>query len=90
MFSVIKCLNEATVVELVNRSKGTDSLKEHDELLCALYQVYSSPVSLGNSFIKTSNEHKKNILKLHSCTKTASPNMTKEEVSNTTKSTLIV
>lgn len=81
VFSDIKYLNETNVIELISRCKGADPLKDNDELLCALYQVYSSPEALGNSFIKRSQGSKKNIFKLHNHPKTASPNMTKEEVS---------
>lgn len=81
MFSGIKYLNETNVTELINRRTGPDPYKDNNELLCALYQVFSTPEALGNSFIKRSQERKKDLLKSHNHAKTASLSMTKEKVS---------
>lgn len=81
MFSGIKYLNETNVTEMLSQCTGPDALKDNNDLLCVLYQVFSSPESLGNSFIKRSQEHKKDLFKSHNHTKTASLSMTKEKVS---------
>jgi len=84
MFSDIKYLNETNVTQLMNQHKGPYSYSDNNELLCALYQVFSTPEALGNSFIKYPEVHKKKDLKLQDHVKTASFIMTKEEVSNFT------
>lgn len=81
MFPGIKYLNEANVIELISRRKGPDPYRDNNELLCALYQVFSTPEALGNSFIKRPQERKINLLKHLNHSKTASPSMTKEKVS---------
>lgn len=82
MFLGIKYLNEANVIELINRRKGPDPYRDNNELLCALYQVFSTPEALGNSFIKQPQDHKKRECRvLHDHAKNVSSSMTKEKVS---------
>jgi len=81
MFPGIKYLNETNLVELIGRRNGPDPYKDNNELLCALYQVFSTPEALGNSFIKCPKECKNDLVKLYNHAKTASPTMTKEKVS---------
>lgn len=81
MFPGIKYLNEANIIELISRRKGPDPYRDNNELLCALYQVFSTPEALGNSFIKRPQECKNDLLKDHNHAKTVSPSMTKEKVS---------
>lgn len=68
MFLGIKYLNETNVTELISRRKGPDPYRDNNELLCALYQVFSTPEALGKSFMKTkkprSKEELLHILKL--------------------------
>jgi len=67
------------MVELINRRKEPDPYRDNNELLCALYQVFSTPEALGNSFIKHSQDRqKKDFSKFHD--KTVLSNMTKEKV----------
>jgi len=82
MFSGIKYLNETNVCQLLNEHKGPNPFLDNNELLCALYQVFSTPEALGNSFIKYPEGHKKKDLKLQDHVKTDSFIMTKEKVSN--------
>lgn len=81
MFSGIKYLNETNVIELIGRSKGPDPYSDNSELLCALYQVFSTPEALGNSFLKISKQRKKDLLIHYKHTKITSPCMIKEKVS---------
>jgi len=81
MFPGIKYLNETKVIELISRCKGPDPYVDNSELLCALYQVFSTPEALGNSFVKHSKERKKCLLELNKYVKTATSNLTKEKVS---------
>lgn len=81
MFSGIKYLNETTVIELIRRCKGPDPYNDHNELLCVLYQVFSTPEALGNSFIMRHPDHKKDLLKCSNLNITSSLTMTKEKVS---------
>ncbi|KAL4089713.1 hypothetical protein QTP88_024689 [Uroleucon formosanum] len=76
----IKYLNETNLIELTNRLKGPDPCKDNNELLSALYQVFSTPEALGNSFIKHPPERKKDLLKFHNRAKTSSPSMSKEKI----------
>jgi len=80
MFPGIKYLNETNLIELTNHLKGPDPCKDNNELLSALYQVFSTPEALGNSFIKRPPERKKDLLKFHNHAKTSSPSMSKEKV----------
>jgi len=80
MFPGIKYLNETNLIELTNHLKGPDPCKDNNELLSALYQVFSTPEALGNSFIKRSPERKKDLLKFHNHAKTSSSSMSKEKV----------
>lgn len=80
MLTGIKYLSEANVTELVNQCKGLNPQKNNSQLLCALYQVFSSPEALGNSFVRRPQECKKNLLKLVNNVNTVSPS-TKEKVS---------
>lgn len=80
MLTGIKYLNEANMIELINQYKGPNPHKNNNQLLCALYQVFSSPEALGNSFIRCPQECKKDLLKLINNVKTTSPS-TKEKVS---------
>lgn len=78
MFSGIKYLNESIVTELISRRKGPNPYWDNNELLCALYQVFSTPEALGKSFVKTKKQRsKENLLELTKNLK----NMTKEKVS---------
>lgn len=61
MLTGIKYLSEANINELVNL--GPNQFKNNGQLLCALYQVFSSPEALGNSFIRT-QECKEDLLEL--------------------------
>lgn len=82
MFSGIMYLNETNVTELINRCKSPDLYRDNNELLCALYQVFSTPATLGNSFIKP--RFKKHLLKYKNGAKADSNytnSMTKERVS---------
>jgi len=80
MFSGIKYLNETNLIELARQQKGPDPYKDNNELLSALYHVFSTPEALGNSFIKRQLKQKKDLLKVHNHAKTLSPSMTKEKV----------
>lgn len=77
MLTGIKYLSEANVNDLVNL--GPNQFKNNSQLLCALYQVFSSPEALGNSFIRT-QECKEDIIELVNDVKTVFPS-TKEKVS---------
>lgn len=77
MFSGIKYLNETNLTELTSHQKDPEDNKK---LLSALYQVFSTPKALGNSFIKRPSERKKDLLKVHNHDKTSSSSMTKEKV----------
>lgn len=81
MFSDIKYLTETRVLQLINQCKGPDPYNDHNELLCVLYQVFSTPEALGNSFIKRPQSHKKYLLKCYNLNTISSSNMTKEKVS---------
>lgn len=81
MFSGIKYLNETNVIELISRCKGPDPYKDHNELLCVLYQVFSTPEALGNSFIKCPQDDKQDLPKSYNRRRTFSPSLTKEKVS---------
>ncbi|XP_025409259.1 ubiquitin-protein ligase E3A isoform X3 [Sipha flava] len=76
----IKYLNETNVFELINRCKGPDPSNDHNELLCVLYQVFSTPEALGNSFINRPQDHKKDLLKRYNLNTTSSSSMTKEKI----------
>lgn len=80
MFPGIKYLNETNLIELTSHQKGPDPYKDNNELLSALYQVFSTPEALGNSFIKRQPEHKKDLLKVHNHARTSSSSMSKEKV----------
>lgn len=80
MFSGIKYLNETNLIELTKQQNGPDPCKDNNELLSALYHVFSTPEALGNSFIKRPLEHKKDLLKVLKHTKNLSTSMTKEKV----------
>lgn len=82
MFPGIKYLNETNVIELISKRKGPDPYRDNNELLCALYQVFSTPEALGNSFIKLPQDCKKNLLKQYNHAKTSTQTMTKEKVSS--------
>lgn len=80
MFSDIKYLNETNVIELINQRISPDPYRDNNEVLCALYQVFSTPEALGKSFVKTKKQKsKENLLKLLELTKTHQ-NITKEKV----------
>lgn len=86
MFLGIKYLNETNVIELISRRKGPDPYRDNNELLCALYQVFSTPEALGKSFLKTKKPRsKENLLDLLQLTETHQ-NITKEKVSTFIKS----
>lgn len=85
MFSGVKYLNETNVIELISLRKGPEPCKDNNELLCALYQVFSTPEALGNSFIKHSKEQKKDLVKINNHAKLATSSLTKEKVSNFNK-----
>ncbi|KAF0765438.1 ubiquitin-protein ligase E3A isoform X1 [Aphis craccivora] len=76
----IKYLNETNLIELTNQQNGPDPCKDNNELLSALYHVFSTPEALGNSFIKRPQEHKKDFLKVLKHTKNLSTSMTKEKI----------
>jgi len=80
MFPGIKYLNETNLIELTNHQNSHDSCKDNNEFLSALYQVFSTPEALGNSFIKRPPERKKDLLKVYNYVKTSSPSLTKEKV----------
>lgn len=81
MFPGIKYLNETNVIELISKRNGPDPYRDNNELLCTLYQIFSTPEALGNSFVKPRQCYKKNLLKQYNHAKTSSQTMTKEEVS---------
>jgi len=80
MFPGVKYLNETNLFDLMNHQNNPDSYKDNNELLSALYQVFSTPEALGNSFIQCPPEHKKDLLKVYNHANTSSSNFTREKV----------
>lgn len=77
MFSDIKCLNEIDLIKLLSRFRSAEQHNAHG----VLYQIFSTPEALGNSFMLCPQDHKKDLPKCYNPDIISSQSMTKEKVS---------